>query len=164
MANLTLSELRNNLPQHGEATWIGIRPSDKSDIEIVEHVTADPEQGLVGDHYRGRSGNRQVTLIQAEHLAAVASLLGRTEAMLDPILPRRNIVVRGVNLLAMKEKRFWVGDVLLEYTGLCHPCSFMEESLGSGGYNAMRGHGGITARVIEGGLITLGAKVATKAQ
>ena len=59
----------------------------------------------------------------------------------------------------MKDKNFVLGDVELEYTGQCHPCSRMEELLGPGGYNAVRGHGGITARVLTAGAISVTDKI-----
>ena len=96
-------------------------------------------------------------MIQAEHLQAIASFLGKTE--IDPALVRRNIVVNGINLLALKDKRFKIGEAVLEMTGLCHPCSRMEDILGQGGYNAMRGHGGITCKVIEEGNIKIGDRI-----
>lgn len=145
-------------PFSGEVAWIGIRTAKKVPIEVVEEVQAIEGVGLNGDHYSARPGSkRQVTLIQEEHLAVVASCL-RLENI-DPAELRRNIVVRGINLLALNEKQFQIGNVLLEMSGLCHPCSRMEQQLGPGGYNAMRGHGGITARVISGGVIKKGDKL-----
>lgn len=55
-------------------------------------------------------------------------MLGRDD--LDPALVRRNIVVSGVNLLALKDKQIQLGDVVLKITGQCHPCSKMETTLG----------------------------------
>ena len=152
-----MKELLNSLPQTGRVEWIGIRLSKRTELKATASVEATPESGLAGDHYRGRNGKRQVTLIQAEHLRAVGSLLDRRP--IDPRLTRRNIVVSGINLLAFKDRRFRIGAAVLEMTGLCHPCSRMEENLGPGGYNAMRGHGGITARVVEAGRIGLGDEV-----
>ncbi len=148
-----LKILRNTLPQIGHVSWIGLRPERRATILVVDKVKAVVESGLIGDRYAGRSGKRQVTLIQAEHLAVIASLLGLDA--IDPVMLRRNICVNGLNLLALKDKQFQMGDAVLEYTGLCHPCSFMEEIFGQGGYNAVRGHGGITAQVIISGLIKL---------
>ncbi len=71
-------------------------------------------------------------------------------------------MISGINLLALKGKQFRIGGAVLEYTGLCHPCSFMESTFGPGGYNAVRGHGGITARVIERGTIALTNEVSVQ--
>jgi len=120
----------------------------------LESVQIDLDKGLQGDRFNGSPGNpRQVTLIQQEHLDVIAACLNR--GPVPPSLLRRNIVVSGINLLALKDKRFRIGDAVLEYSGLCHPCSNMESRLGAGGYNAMRGHGGITARVCEAGRVRL---------
>jgi MOSC domain-containing protein YiiM len=150
----TLQELFDTLPQQGRVEWIGIRPERKAQLQSLKQIEVVTDHGLAGDHYSKRGGNRQVTLIQAEHLEAVASMLGIETVAPESV--RRNIVVRGINLLALKDKHFKVGEVALAFTGLCHPCSRMETVLGPGGYNAMRGHGGINAKVLQGGLIKLG--------
>lgn len=146
------------MPQMGKLEWIGIRPKRKEPLQSVKNVLVSKEKGLKGDHFASKSSTkRQVTLIQQEHLNGVASILGIKE--IDPGLTRRNLVVKGINLLSLKNRRFYIGEVILEGTGYCHPCSRMEENLGEGGYNAMRGHGGLTAKVIKGGMIQLGDTV-----
>lgn len=150
-----LQILLDTLPQQGRIEWIGIRPARDAAMTVLEEVQVNCASGLEGDRFSGRADSpRQVTLIQQEHLAVIAACVGRNE--IDPALLRRNIVVSGINLLALKDKRFRIGDALLEYSGACHPCSKMERALGSGGYNAMRGHGGITARVVEAGRVGIG--------
>ena len=124
----------------------------------LDSVQINLDKGLEGDRFSGSIGNsRQVTLIQQEHLKVIAACLNWESV--PPWLLRRNIVVSGINLLALKDKAFRIGDAMLEFSGLCHPCSKMEQQLGAGGYNAMRGHGGITARVREAGLARLNDRV-----
>jgi MOSC domain-containing protein YiiM len=147
----------DNIPQIGTIQWIGLRPARRAPVEVV--ATAEIEdRGLQGDFFRGAvAAPRAVTLIQAEHLAVIASILGRDT--IDPALLRRNIVVSGINLQSLKQKGFQIGSAILFGTGNCAPCQLMEEQLGPGGFNAMRGHGGITAKVIQPGKIAIGNEV-----
>ena len=154
----TIQQLIATLPQQGRLEWIGLRPARRAEINVVQQAELITNYGIKGDRSAEKTGRkRQVTLIQAEHLPVIASCAGMDEV--KPELLRRNLLVSGINLLALKDKTFQVGDAVLEYTGLCAPCSYMEEVLGEGGYNAMRGHGGITARIVKADSILLGDSV-----
>ncbi|MGA9659206.1 MAG: MOSC domain-containing protein [Asticcacaulis sp.] len=152
-----LAELLNADMRAGVVEWLGVRPKRRGDMMVVDSVALDTQAGVIGDHYSNpKRGTRHVTLIQREDIAAIASYLAQD---VTPEQLRRNIVMRGINLLALKDKRFRLGEALLEMTGECHPCSRMEEIFGTGGYNAVRGHGGITARVLESGMVRLGDRL-----
>ncbi|MEN8260038.1 MAG: MOSC domain-containing protein [Pseudomonadota bacterium] len=153
---MNLSELIECFPTPGRLVWIGLRPGRRMPVVEVEAVRVDPAKGLLGDRYSGTSGKRQVTLLQREHLATIESFTGRP---VNAQMLRRNLIVEGINLMALKGRKFRVGEAVFEATGLCHPCSRMEETLGEGGWNAMRGHGGLTVRVLTGGIIRVGDSV-----
>lgn len=152
----------NRPPQiEGRVEAIVVRGSPREAARSITGTVALAGIGLADDRLgqRGESelSTRQVTLIQAEHLPVIASL-ARVDAV-DPVGLRRNLVVSGINLLALKNARLRVGDAVLEIVGPCQPCSRMEDTIGPGGYAAMRGHGGMTARVLTGGSIEIGDTV-----
>lgn len=150
-----LERLRATFACSGRLVWIGARPAKNCGLHILTNAWVDPESGLEND--RCKTGKRQITLIQAEHLPVIAALCGLDRV--DPGQLRRNLVIAGISLWALRDRRFTVGPVTLEGTGPCHPCSRMEAALGVGGYNAMRGHGGITAQVLTAGRIQVGDAV-----
>ncbi|HZW75630.1 MAG TPA: MOSC domain-containing protein [Caldimonas sp.] len=156
-ASSSLAQLIEAPVRAGRVEWIGVRPARGAPMHVLAAAELVAGNGVAGDRYGNAGGARQVTLLAAESLAAIASHLG-----VDAVAPealRRNVVVRGMNLLALKGRRFRIGDAILEASGECHPCSRIEASLGTGGYNAARGLGGITARVVQGGVVRIGDRV-----
>lgn len=149
-----LAELISTWCQSGRVVWIGSRPDRRADMQPIKEGLMSFD-GLSGD--RARAGKRAVTLIQQEHLAAIGSYLGR--GPVNPETLRRNLVVAGINLAALKGREVQVGEAILRFTVICAPCSRMEEALGKGGYSAVRGHGGWCAEVVHPGRIRLGDAV-----
>lgn len=162
-----LRYLSRQFPHAGRVQAIVLRPARDAPALSVERALALPERGLQGDRSAARpssrpgGGKRQVTLLQAEHLPLVAAWSGL--AQIDATQLRRNLVVAGLNLVAARTLfadqplELHIGAAaVLQLTGPCDPCSKMEATLGPGGYNALRGHGGMTARVLQGGEIVVG--------
>ena len=164
-----LRSLTRQFPRAGRVEAIYLRPGRDQVAISVPSAVALVDRGLQGDRSAAKpasrpgGGKRQVTLIQSEHVPLIG-LWSQREV--DAIDLRRNLVVSGVNLLAQhglfadQPLQVRIGpDVLIVITGPCDPCSKMETLLGRGGYNAMRGHGGTTARVIQGGTLSVGDAV-----
>ena len=167
---IDLRGLTRHFARDGRLEAIYLRPDRGIEAVAVPTVEAIAGRGLHGDRSAARaplaggSGKRQVTLLQAEHVALIAAWTGRST--LDPALLRRNLVISGLNLAATRSPfadavlHVRIGrDVVLAITGDCAPCSKMETALGAGGYNALRGHGGVTARIVAGGALNVGDAV-----
>lgn len=152
-----LHALMTQFPRAGTVRWIGLRPARDVPMQVVETAEAVAGKGLRGDRYASGSGKRGITLIQAEHLPAIAALAGLDHV--EPATLRRNVVVSGLPVIALKGQRFRIGSALFEGVESADPCSRMEAALGPGGYNAMRGHGGLCARILEDGTFRVGDAV-----
>lgn len=146
-----LAELQRTRAGTGRLTWIGLRPARHAPMRCCARADLT-EFGLEGDRH-SRANARSVTLLQAEHLPVIGALARRA---VDPSILRRNLVIAGLNLGALRGVRLRIGTAVVEITVPCAPCSRMETALGPGGYTAMRGHGGWCAQVIAPGAIALG--------
>lgn len=162
-----LRALTAQFPIAGRLDAIWVRSERRGAMQALTGAHAEVGRGLHGDHRSTQLRSdperraREITLIQAEHIPLVAQWVGLSH--LDAGALRRNLVISGINLLSLRSpfadnRLIWqLGDeVLLQITGPCDPCSRMEALLGSGGYNAMRGHGGLTAMLLRGGRLKVG--------
>lgn len=169
----TLKDLVLQFPQTGRIKAIILRPGRREPALSVSEAHAAPEYGIIGDRRADtvRKGDaarkRELTLFQHEHLPLVASWCGVDE--IDPRQLRRNLVLGGINLLAMKSPfrdlrcEWQIGEsACIVVTGSCDPCSLMETEVGYGAYNALRGHGGLTAMISAAGVIRVGDRVHLK--
>ena len=150
----------------GELSWIGLRPERRAEVVEVDSVQAIAGSGLEGDHrFENPLGSgRQVTLMSEEYVGQIAHFLSLSgeavvaNAALARLL-RRNLVIKGMNLEALRYQQFSIGGAIFEAGAICHPCLRMEELLGKGGIAAMIGHGGLCLKVVQSGKISVGDAV-----
>lgn len=133
----------------GRILKLFLKTAHKQPMEAVDAAQAEDGMGLVGDVSFGRS-KRQVLLIEKETL---------DEFNLTSGIVRENVTVTGVTLSGLPAgSLIQLGDAVLEVTGDCHPCRFLED-IRPGLQNDMRGRRGILGRIVEGGTIQVGDEI-----
>jgi len=140
---------------------IFIGPDESGPIQEVEAVEAIADKGLKGDRYFD-DGNEphdptlEVTLFSAEGLEAA-----RVESGLDitPEEMRRNLMTEGVTLSDLLGRRFSAGEVVFEGLEQNPPCAHLQQLAGKPLLKPMIEHGGIRARIVQGGTIRAGDEI-----
>ena len=145
----------------GTVEAIHIAASKGRPVEPRERIRAIAGKGLDGDRYAaergewsGRGGRgRHLTLIEGEAIEAAFAEFG---VRLEPGESRRNVTTRGIRLNELVGRRFYVGDVLCEATGLCEPCQYLQRSLGKPVLRPLVHRGGLRADILTDGEIHVG--------
>jgi MOSC domain-containing protein YiiM len=124
-------------------------------IREVALADALQDQGLEGDRNTrpSRSPGAQLTLIEGEHIEGFCKATGFD---LQPGMPRRNLVTRGVRLNDLVGRRFRVGEAVCEGIELCEPCRKFQARTHVEVLRWFAGKGGLRARIVEGGVIRPG--------
>lgn len=140
---------------------IFIGPEESGPIREVEEVEAIADKGLKGDRYFDDTGDAhdptlEVTLFSAEGLEA-----GRAESGLDitPEEMRRNLMTEGVTLSDLLGRPFSAGEVVFEGLEQNPPCAHLQRLAGKPLLKPMIEHGGIRARIVQGGTIRAGDEI-----
>ena len=141
----------------GVVEEIYVAPKGSAAMERVEEVRTIEGCGIEGDRYCEGTGYWtpygdvcEVTLISSEDLDYIVSELGIRVRNGEH---RRNIITRGLRLDDLRRKRFRVGETVLEYDRPRPPCRHVQDLSEPGMTRALKGRGGICARVVEAGTI-----------
>lgn len=125
-------------------------------IDLKDEVNLIAGKGIEGDRFFDYKDDYkgQITFFSESTIKAVRSELGHTHATAENF--RRNVVLKGIDAEALIGKRFRIGE--LEFTGSCEaaPCFWMDQAVGEGTHDFLKGRGGLRARIIKGGLLKRG--------
>lgn len=126
-------------------------------MEVLERATVTLAGGIEGDFrgaMKGKPYKRQISLMEARDWTAVQAEVGHNLPWQER---RSNLLVDGIDLPQRAGVRLRVGGAVLETTVETEPCERMEK-LAAGLRAALTPdwRGGVCARVVEEGAITVG--------
>lgn len=135
---------------------IAVRPVGSREMRLVSSAAVQVDSGLAGDK-RSRPGRRQLTLMSRAVWQQVCAELGTELAWTTR---RANLLVDDLPLYRSTGARIRIGEVELEITGETDPCAKMEAAH-SGLFEALKPdwRGGVTCRVLRGGMLSTGQHV-----
>ncbi|TYQ09234.1 UNVERIFIED_ORG: hypothetical protein L601_004000000200 [Gordonia westfalica J30] len=130
-------------------------PADEVETLTPDSVEIVADKGIRGDRFFGVKAHTEaaVTFLAIEAWTAAAGNA-------DPVLARRNVVVRGIELDPLRGREFELdtGSGPIRFRGgrPAHPCSWMDTVAGEGVRKALIGRGGLRAQPLTSGTLDLG--------
>lgn len=146
----------------GRLEAIYIASDSGAAMRLVAEAEATVGRGLEGDRYAAGNGHWrltdgcEVTLVSAEELQRAAK---RSGLPLSAGEHRRNLVVSGIVLDALRRNGLRIGEVRFAFHTLRPPCGYLDRVAMPGSAKALRGAGGVGLRVVQGGVLRVGDDV-----
>lgn len=144
--HIFISTEHNFFGHHGQPA--GMAPV--TEVPQVECVTG---KGLVGDRFFGWKDDYkgQITFFEHEQYERLCEKLKVTGV--PPSAFRRNIITRGVDLNTLIGAEFEVQGVRFLGMQECTPCYWMNQAFAEGAEEALKGHGGLRAKILSDGIL-----------
>lgn len=146
-------------PAHSYAGRYGQEPADHPMAEVPE-VECVAGRGLRGDRYFDHKPDYkgQITFFAFETHEAMIEQFSLHD--LEPHVYRRNIITRGLDLNSLIGREFEVQGVRFFGTEEAKPCLWMNRAVADGAEAALRGRGGLRARILSDGVLHSSAVLA----
>lgn len=139
------------------APMAGDPPERRERVRVVDGGIAGDRYCRGAGHFSRVGDGHPVTLVAARAVADAERTVGQA---LAPGWHRRNVVVEGVDLGAVRGATLAVGDARLTVTRDRPPCAHLESTLGVAGVaDALRGRAGVCATVARPGAAAAGDTV-----
>ena len=118
--------------------------------ESIECVAG---KGIVGDRFFGfkEDYKGQVTFFSHEVYDRLCAQFQISNV--PPSIFRRNIITQGVDLNSLIGQEFEIQGLRFLGTQESAPCYWMNQAFAEGAEEAMRGHGGLRAKILRGGML-----------
>ena len=144
--HLYVSPGHNFFGRHGKP------PGENPTTEVPE-VRCVPGSGIEGDRFFAFKDDYQGQITFFSH--EVYERLGAELNVHDksPGVFRRNVVCEGVDLNELKGKEFELQGVRFLGGAECTPCYWMDQAFGPGAEKALKGRGGLRARILSSGVL-----------
>ena len=148
-----ISPGHNYFGHHGQPA--GEHPT--IEVDTVECVAGS---GLRGDRFFDFKSDYkgQVTFFAAEVFAELCQQLEL--GVRSPANLRRNIITEGIDLNTLIGEEFEIQGVRFQGTRECTPCYWMDQAYAPGTEDFLKGRGGLRARILTSGTLSLSAVTA----